>query len=134
MDQTTDKPTTKPKTRQARVLFTLSMPGNNAWDGKWSGEGRNYTITSTLSAKELETIQLGGPPLSEKTTLSFGYNFGDGWYANVNVRLLKKGERPAKSDGFCGYDWMVDSIRRYGKILTDPPHLQLQEPAALDTP
>jgi hypothetical protein len=35
----------------------------------------------------------------------------------VSCRILLKGERLGKSDGFSGYDWMVDSILDYGKIM-----------------
>lgn len=87
------------------IAFELTMPGRNSWDGKWSGEDRCYVIVKGLRK----------PP----ELRSYGYNFGDGWYARVAVfevspttaRKLRK-----QSNGFCGYDWMVDSIIRDGAI------------------
>ena len=49
------------------------------------------------------------------------YNFGDGWGASVNVYILDGAKEASrlrrKSDGFCGYEWMIDSIITNGKIL-----------------
>lgn len=50
---------------------------------------------------------------------NFYYNFGDGWGANVEVRVIdsrtkKRIER--KNRGFAGYEWMIDSILEKGKI------------------
>ncbi len=92
-----------------RVEFILSMPGVNTWNGRWSGEAKRYAIVRTV---EHELITLC-------PHLSWGYNFGDGWYASVAGRIMNSGERAKKSDGFCGYDWMVDSIIRYGSILNE---------------
>lgn len=44
------------------------------------------------------------------------YSFGDGWAASVSARVMSKGERSSRSDGFCGYDWMVRSILTHGDI------------------
>ena len=91
------------------ISFELSMPGNRSWNGKWSGEGNCYAMVKTFNkGKE--------PKLGYYT-----YNFGDGWMAAVTVReitgpaakMLRK-----KSRGFCGYDWMVDSILSHGEIRT----------------
>lgn len=47
----------------------------------------------------------------------FTYNFGDGWVAAINVSRAKN---PAsirrKSNGFCGYEWMIGSIVEKLKI------------------
>lgn len=53
---------------------------------------------------------------------SWYYNFGDGWGANISAsvndayttRSLKR-----KNGGFCGYNWMVDSIIAYDEIRRD---------------
>lgn len=95
-----------------RIEFRLSMPGNNAWNGRWSGEGRNYTKIRKLSDKRAAAM------LGEKSEDSWGYAFGDGWFASVSARIVPKGERLKKSDGFYGYEWMVDSIVWHGEILT----------------
>ena len=96
------------------LSFTLSMPGVNSWNGKWSGEGEFYakTINFGKSQKAKEILGKG----------YYHYSFGDGWAAGVSVKQVDAKEA-AKirriSSGFCGYDWMVDSIIWNGKIKAD---------------
>ena len=51
------------------------------------------------------------------------YNFGDGWGANVSVRIVEgaksRNQAIKGSKGFCGYDWMIDSILKHGKIIAE---------------
>ena len=92
------------------VEFSLSMPRAGSWDGKWSGDGQRYTRIHPL-------------PHASATSLdgrTWTHSFGDGWIAAVSARIIPKGERPGKSAGFQGYDWMVESIIRDGMILTAP--------------
>jgi len=100
------------------LLFTLSMPNNNAWNGKWSGEGRFYGVVRNLGqskkAKERqrEILEKG----------YFHYNFGDGWAASIDVTEvtgsdITKARR--RSQGFCGYEWMIDCIIHHLKIHPD---------------
>lgn len=93
-----------------RIEFKLGMPGRNSWNGKWSGEERNYTKVVTMTDRKADVL------LEGRVSRSWGYNFGDGWYAVVKARPVQKGERLRKSDGFCGYDWMVYSILADGEI------------------
>jgi len=93
-----------------RVKFTLSMPNRGSWNGGWSGSERHYYRQFRMSDKAVRNI------LGDKETANFGYNFGDGWYANVGVSIIPVGTRLPKSDGFCGYDWMISSIKCYGEI------------------
>lgn len=94
------------------LAFILTMPGNNAWNGKWSGEGNLYAVVRSATKKKI--AKLAGT--------SYGYDFGDGWYARVNVKAVEGAEaRQLRKDtrGFCGYEWMIDSIMTYGKIMND---------------
>ena len=95
---------------EKRVEFRLSMPSVGSWNGRWSGADKNYVIIKRLGKKKLEFLGLD----SNKQT-SWHYNFGDGWTAMVTARILEKGER-IKSNGFCGYDWMVRSIMLENEI------------------
>jgi len=95
-----------------RVVFKLSMPNVGSWNGRWSGEERNYIIKKSVTDKKL--TELG---ITDMKPASWYYSWGDGWGASVDCRLLKKGERLKKSNGFSGYDWMVTSIMDYGKIM-----------------
>lgn len=96
-----------------RVAFTLRMPGRGSWDGKWSAEERHYVLYRTIP-KDRATA-LGVYPGSKRC---FRYAFGDGWVAEVEMRGMLMGERKSGSDGFCGYDWMVEEILKHGRILT----------------
>jgi hypothetical protein len=93
-----------------RVEFRLLMPGRNSWDGKWSGDAHNYTILRDFDDDE-KALRLVGR--------SWSYGWPDGWRAEVTARVVHDGEKLKPSDGFHGYDWMVDSILRYGKIYAD---------------
>ena len=95
-----------------KVVFTLNMPNVGSWNGKWSGEGRNYIIKKSVTDKKFDELKEKGG-----SSFSWYYSWSDGWGALVTCREIKKGERLKKSDGFCGYDWMVMSIMDYGKIM-----------------
>lgn len=98
------------------LAFTLSMPNNNAWNGKWSGEDRCYAIVKSVGTSKKAREKYA--PLIGK---SFYYDFGDGWGASISVREIVGREVTAlrkKSAGFCGYNWMVDEILCHGRILT----------------
>lgn len=95
------------------LQFTLSMPSNNSWNGKWTGENIFYAVvrkfgrTSTEKAKEILTKGY------------YSYNFGDGWRAAIDVKQIDSREAARvrkKSCGFCGYEWMINSIIEHGEI------------------
>lgn len=97
------------------LSFQLSMPNNNSWNGKWTGDDVFYA----------KVINFGRSKKADKNAESilnkgyFHYNFGDGWAAGIDVKEVDSGEARSirkKTKGFCGYDWMVDSIRLYGEI------------------
>jgi hypothetical protein len=101
------------------LSFTLSMPSANSWNGKWSGEDTLYarTINFGKGKKAVEEAQ------AILKTRYYSYSFGDGWVAGVTVKEVKAKEAATirkKSRGFCGYDWMIDSIRDHGMIKTKP--------------
>lgn len=95
-----------------RFSFTLSMPNRASWNGRWSGEDRQYVIVKTFVQREFK----------EKLSKLIGnhyYNFGDGWGANVEVKVVDAAAQKRlmkASAGFCGYDWMVDSLIKHGRI------------------
>ena len=93
------------------------MPNNNAWNGKWTGADNfyvrveNFGRTKKANNRAQELIDAG----------SFYYNFGDGWGASVAIKEVDSTQARKlrkKSMGFCGYDWMIDSIKLYGDIRT----------------
>ena len=98
-----------------RIEFRLSMPGIGSWNGKWTGEGRNYSIARKISDKWANKL------LSGKDTASWSHHWDDGWSARVSARIVPVGERLKKSDGFYGYEWMVSNILAYG--ATEKPQV-----------
>lgn len=96
------------------VVFRLTMSGVNSWNGRWSGEDKNYTLTRYLSAETAAKV----------AGRSWTHAFGDGWVAKVEATALAEGDY-VKSDGFCGYDWMVANIIRHDStnapIEVEPP-------------
>ena len=97
------------------------MPGNNSWNGKWSGQENCYAIVRKFGKKQ--------PKLGYYT-----YNFGDGWRAGVTVREITAPAAKTlrkQSKGFCGYEWMVESIIRdgdiYGPMQPNPGTVEEEE-------
>lgn len=90
-----------------RIEFRLSMPSVASWNGKWTGEGKNYVIYKNFSNKRCEELGIG------ENGKTWYHRWDDGWTACVSARIMKTGERKTKSDGFCGYDWMINNIIIY---------------------
>lgn len=116
------------RAKPLHVAFILTMPNVNSWNGKWTGEGELYCRTfsyTTIATKEKAKA------LARKKT--FYYSFGDGWGAMIEVKILDDGfdkkRHDRKSKGFYSYDWMIESIMKYGKILSSPP---ISAPSNLD--
>lgn len=98
-----------------QLAFVLTMLGNNAWNGKWTGDGllfarvfnKGYTIKARKRAEEMTK---NGP---------YRYHFGDGWVAQIDVKLVSVKEAKEirkNTQGFYGYDWMIKSIELDGEI------------------
>lgn len=97
------------------ILFTLSMPNVGSWNGQWSGAGGRYAKTRKTPSKERLDLIFKG-----KDSASFYYNFGDGWGASVHAKIVTAAEANKamhQSQGFCGYDWMIDEIMDHGRII-----------------
>ena len=93
------------------IVFELTMPHVASWNGKWSGADRHYIRTKyeRFVPKEL-------------WDRSFDYRWDDGWEACVLVnRMPVKEARKLErlSSGFCGYDWMIDSLIKRGFIVSE---------------
>jgi len=90
------------------IAFILTMPSIGSWNGKWSGEDNLYAIVRAERSVPKDVV-----------VKSFWYNWNDGWSACVSVEKVdcKTGNTIIKkSRGFCGYNWMVDSIIKNGCI------------------
>jgi hypothetical protein len=98
-----------------RIEFRLSMPNRGSWNGEWSGAGRNYSIVRNLTDAKAEAL------LGPAGAASWCHCWTDGWTASVSARVVPKGERLRKSDGFSGYDWMVRNILDHGCTYEPEP-------------
>ncbi len=106
------------------IAFILSMPNVGSWNGKWSSAGNLYAVVKTMAGKKrtAHATQLAGR--------HFSYNFGDGWRASIEVRAVDSSDARklrAASKGFCGYEWMVESILEDGAIY-GPTQPKKEEP------
>lgn len=94
------------------LKFTLSMPNRNTWNGKWSGDGNEYYVIKSFRKKSLMVEKI-------LENSSYSYNFGDGWRASISVEKIDSllaNKLKRKKHGFCGYEWMVESIIKNGEI------------------
>lgn len=95
------------------LVFELTMPNVGSWNGRWTSEDKYHAKVVNFKAKELaENILSKG---------SFYYDFKDGWGMNISVRKVDSKEAAKirrKSVGFCGYEWAIDSILQYQKIIS----------------
>lgn len=94
------------------LCFTLTMPNRGSWNGKWSGENNFYGCFRSVSKATAD--KLDGQ--------DFYYHWKDGWGANISIHIASGNvlrQLRKKSKGFHGYEWMVDSILKHGKIYTD---------------
>lgn len=99
------------------IAFILTMPGNNSWNGKWSGNGKLFVKVRSLSTAKKNQAKIERA-LKDKY---YGYSWSDGWRASVEVKEvdgLEKKRLTKNSQGFLGYDWMIDSILCNGEIKT----------------
>ena len=95
------------------IVFKLSMPHANSWNGKWSGEKDAHIITKPDKYVPKDRIDK-----------NYYYDFGDGWGACVDVIKMNGHSKEYKqmiknNKGFCGYDWMVNSIINNNEIRHD---------------
>lgn len=109
------------------LSFELTMPNVGSWNGKWTGADKKYFIHRTLSkshplCQRFKEIKLDNGLAVQSGVVGFHYRWDDGWSARVTVNPVTskmKAKEEKLSAGFCGYGWMVDSIIKNGKILTD---------------
>ena len=91
------------------IAFVLTMPTNGSWNGKWTGDGKLYARVQR-PAKKIE---------SELAGKRWTYRWDDGWTACIEARKVdyKEAAQIRKiTKGFCGYEWMIQSILSHGEI------------------
>lgn len=101
-----------PQEPKIKVGFFLTFPKVNTWNGKWTGEGDLHAIVKPYNDRGIILY----PDLKEGF---YDYDFGDGWVAKVEVKFLTNKEArnvTKNTKGFCGYEWMIESIIKNGSI------------------
>lgn len=95
------------------LLFSLSMPNPPSWNGKWSLAHEKHTRARSFTDAEFDN-------LPKNIVGTHSYRWNDGWTAQIDVTVTDSAqakERHLKnSAGFCGYDWMINSLIDCGKI------------------
>ena len=94
------------------LCFELTMPNRGSWNGRWSGENELHAIIKT-------DREVGRKKIAELDGKAYYYRWDDGWTACVSCRKCdaKEATKIRKYNrGFRGYDWMVESILKYGEI------------------
>jgi hypothetical protein len=89
------------------------MPGCGSWNGRWTGEESVHAIVKNLGTPQRAAKK--GADLVGR----YSYDFGDGWRASVEVRVVDAAEARSlrkRSRGFAGYDWMVSELLDTGTI------------------
>jgi len=104
------------------LCFELSMPNVGSWNNGWSGE-KNYYAKVINFGRTKKAKEKAASILKEGY---YRYNFGDGWTAGISVKEIdaKEAAKIRRKSSFCGYDWMVQSIKDYNKILAEKPDNQ----------
>jgi hypothetical protein len=93
------------------IWFVLRMRNTPTWNESWSGAGRLYAKRVNVPKTKAEELLKEG---------SFYFSWSDGWSCAVDVVKPSPAEARAMAKntrGFCGYEWMINSILMYGKIL-----------------
>ena len=91
------------------IVFELTMPNRGSWNGRWSGESTRHI-----------RVKYDNSVPKEVWNKDFFYRWDDGWTACISViKMSAKEARKLEKDssGFCGYDWMINSIINYHKII-----------------
>jgi hypothetical protein len=110
------------------VSFQLTMPNVGSWNGRWTGASKQYFVIRKYlkNVSYRDGIKSGRilELLGGEDRAGWYYNFGDGWGASVTMEIVDAKEankRRKASSGFCGYEWMIDSILKHGEILSKEP-------------
>ena len=96
------------------IAFILSMPNIGRWEGSENLYVRTHSFTTKKEKEKVRELLKTG---------YFHYNFGDGWAVGVSldeVNAQEASKLRKASNGFCGYEWMIDSIIDHGYIRGMP--------------
>lgn len=101
------------------VSWQLTMPNIGSWNGRWTGESNKYYVIEKISDKYLKSKE-HFKELLDTGSASWYYSWNDGWGANVRAEIIDAAtarKRRKESKGFCSYEWMIQTIKYYGKPM-----------------
>lgn len=104
------------------LLFEYGHSKINTWNGRWAGEDKIFAKEVFLSTSKRERLSELGFDLRRGAKKSFTHDFGDGWVAEITMTVGAKKdfkEVMKHSEGFMGYEWIIDSILKHGKIVKE---------------
>jgi hypothetical protein len=96
--------------RRFLVEFELFMPYRPT--SSTFGKDKAFVVYRSLGFEDV--VRLFNTSQTDARE-SWNHHWNDGWGARVDGRITASGEKRRKSDGFAGYEWMVDNIVRYGQ-------------------
>lgn len=102
------------------LLFEYGHSKINTWNGRWAGEDNVFAKEVFLSTSKRERLKELGFDLRRGAKKTFTHDFGDGWVAKITMTVGAKKdfeEIMKHSEGFMGYEWIIDSILKHGKIV-----------------
>lgn len=103
------------------LLFEYGHKTIGSHNGKWGGQTLVFAKSKRLYKEQEQFLQSKGISTNLGDQTTFFHDFGDGWTAKVTMtvgRVRDFKEIMKQSKGFYGYDWMIDNILKYGRILT----------------
>lgn len=99
------------------LIFKLTMPNPPSWNGHWSGENEKHTRARDFTDDEFAA-------LPKSVIGTHFWHWDDGWTARIDVSVTDDSRSKKRalnnSVGFCGYDWMIEEILKFGTIKNFP--------------
>ena len=92
-----------------RLTMLCHAPLRSSWQDKNFVACRQF-----MEQLRTRTIAVNGP---------YTYRFSDGYTAHISAFVINEAQRNRllnESDGFGGYEWMIDSIIKHGEIKWSP--------------
>ena len=74
------------------LCFILSMPKNNSWNNRWTGEKNLFARTKRITENKEKKLEMLGMDFKKKEEYYFTYDFQDGWIAKVTVKIVSNKE------------------------------------------
>ena len=98
------------------LSFEITFPNVGSWNGVFTGAKNLHFAFKIVTKQEGESL------MQNNEYRNFYYNFGDGWGCNVKMTIISASDKrkiEKRNMGFMGYNWMIDSIIKHDKIISE---------------